>query len=189
MKSYQRAGGPGAEDVLDTVVGFVRRAVELAGGGTLPVYRVALTARHHRGPDPQAGRVTYGQAKARQIIEQSVRGEGAAKISPADLIPIALEKVVKAGLELPGFSTTKNPTEAARLDPYGHGGAHGLLCTQQPARQPGFAFLAPPDTRSSAANPDEGAAAIEGHAWVRAGTVCARRIPAGCSHEPHNCRL
>lgn len=66
--------------------------------------------------------MTYGQAKARQIIEQSVRGEGAAKISPADLIPIALEKVVKAGLELPGFSTTKNPTEAARLDPYGHGG-------------------------------------------------------------------
>jgi hypothetical protein len=49
--------------------------------------------------------VTYDQAKARGIVEQSIRKEAAAKNRPADLINIALEKVVEAGLELPGFST------------------------------------------------------------------------------------
>lgn len=49
--------------------------------------------------------MTYDQAKARGIVEQSIRKEAAAKNRPADLINIALEKVVEAGLELPGFST------------------------------------------------------------------------------------
>lgn len=49
--------------------------------------------------------MTYDQAKARGIVEQSIRKQAAAKNRPADLINIALEKVVEAGLELPGFST------------------------------------------------------------------------------------
>jgi hypothetical protein len=102
-------GGVLAEpvDVLGQVrrdVDFVRRAAELPEG-TLPVYRAERTVKHHRGLVRKQAGVTYDQAKARQIAEQSIRKEAAAKNRPADLINIALEKVVEAGLELPGFST------------------------------------------------------------------------------------
>ncbi|MFD5750021.1 Tn3 family transposase [Streptomyces sp. NPDC127033] len=105
LKSYRRMGCfPALEDVPEMVVDFVRRAVELPEG-TLPVYRAERTAKHHRGLVRKQSGVTYDQAKARGIVEQSIRKEAAAKNRPADLINIALEKVVEAGLELPGFST------------------------------------------------------------------------------------
>lgn len=105
LKSYRRMGCfPVLEDVPEMVVDFVRRAVELPEG-TLPVYRAERTAKHHRGLVRKQVGVTYDQAKARGIVEQSIRKEAAAKNRPADLINIALEKVVEAGLELPGFST------------------------------------------------------------------------------------
>ncbi|XNR95421.1 DUF4158 domain-containing protein [Streptomyces sp. R-74717] len=105
LKSYQRMGCfPVLEDVPETVVDFVRRAVELPEC-TLPVYRAERTAKHHRGPVRKRVGVKYDQAKARGIAEQSIRKEAAAKNRPADLINIGLEKVVEAGLELPGFST------------------------------------------------------------------------------------
>ncbi|MDO0930412.1 hypothetical protein QQY66_01370 [Streptomyces sp. DG2A-72] len=47
----------------------------------------------------------YDQARARWIAAEAVRGGAAAKNRPADLINVALEKVVEAGLELPAFST------------------------------------------------------------------------------------
>jgi hypothetical protein len=104
LKSYRRMGCfPALKDVPEMVVDFVRRAVELPEG-TLPVYRAERTAKHHRGLVRKQAGVTYDQAKARQIVEQSIRKEAAAKNRPADLINIALEKV-EAGLELPGFST------------------------------------------------------------------------------------
>ncbi|MCX4789714.1 DUF4158 domain-containing protein [Streptomyces sp. NBC_01221] len=105
LKSYRRMGCfPALEDVPEMVVDFVRRAVELPEG-TLPVYRAERTAKHHRGLVRKQAGVTYDQAKARQIVEHAIRKEAAAKNRPADLINIALEKVVEAGLELPGFST------------------------------------------------------------------------------------
>lgn len=105
LKSYRRMGCfPALEDVPEMVVDFVRWAVELPEG-TLPVYRAERTAKHHRGLVRKQAGVTYDQAKARGIVEQSIRKEAAAKNRPADLINIALEKVVEAGLELPGFST------------------------------------------------------------------------------------
>jgi hypothetical protein len=105
LKSYRRMGCfPALEDVPVMVVDFVRRAVELPEG-TLPVYRSERTAKHHRGLVRKRVGVTYDQAKARGIVEQPIRKEAAAKNRPADLINIALEKVVEAGLELPGFST------------------------------------------------------------------------------------
>ncbi|MEU2981941.1 hypothetical protein ABZ678_34725 [Streptomyces hirsutus] len=42
--------------------------------------------------------MAYDQVKARRIVEQSIRKEAAAKNRPADLINIALEKVVEVGL-------------------------------------------------------------------------------------------
>ncbi|MFE5940884.1 DUF4158 domain-containing protein [Streptomyces sp. NPDC056470] len=92
------------EETPEQVVGFVRRQVELPEG-MLPVYRADRTAKHHRGLVREWAGVAYDQAEARRIAEQSVRKEAAAENRPADLINIALEKVVEAGLELPGFST------------------------------------------------------------------------------------
>lgn len=64
------------------VVGFVRRAVELPEG-TLPAYRAERTAKHHRGLVRKRVGVTYDQAKARGIVEQSIRKEAEAKNRPA----------------------------------------------------------------------------------------------------------
>ncbi|MER7236267.1 DUF4158 domain-containing protein [Streptomyces olivaceus] len=105
LKSYQRMGCfPKLEDVPDMVVDFVRRLVELPED-TLPVYQAEKTAKNHRGLVRKRVGVLYDQAEARRIVEQSIRKEAAAKNRPADLINIALEKVVEAGLELPAFST------------------------------------------------------------------------------------
>ncbi|MCX5158037.1 Tn3 family transposase [Streptomyces sp. NBC_00264] len=105
LKSYQRMGCfPALEDVPEQVVEFVRRQVELSEG-TLPLYRAERTAKHHRGLVRKKVGVKYDQGEARRIAERSIRKEAAAKNRPADLINIALEKVVEAGLELPGFST------------------------------------------------------------------------------------
>lgn len=71
----------------------------------LMVSRADRTAKHHRGLVRKRVGVAYDQAEARRIAEQSIRKEAAAKYRPADLINIALEKVVEAGLELPGCST------------------------------------------------------------------------------------
>ncbi|MER6016139.1 hypothetical protein [Streptomyces bluensis] len=49
--------------------------------------------------------LSYDKAKARKIAEAVIRSEAVSKNRPADLINIALEKVVEAGLELPGFTT------------------------------------------------------------------------------------
>ncbi|MFL4496716.1 DUF4158 domain-containing protein [Streptomyces sp. VTCC 41912] len=105
LKSYQRTGRfPALEDVPEQVVEFVRRQVELSEG-TLPLYRADRTAKHHRGLVREKVGVKHDQGQARRIVERSIRKEAAAKNRPADLINIALEKVVEAGRELPGFST------------------------------------------------------------------------------------
>ncbi|MFH8224617.1 DUF4158 domain-containing protein [Streptomyces sp. NPDC018057] len=101
LKSYLRMGCfPVLEDVPEQVVGFVRRQVELPEGA-LPVYRAERTAKHHRGLVRKWVGVAYDQAQARRIAEESIREEAVAKNRSADLINIALEKVVEAGLELP----------------------------------------------------------------------------------------
>ncbi|SCF56528.1 protein of unknown function [Streptomyces sp. Ncost-T10-10d] len=95
---------PRVEDIPEAVAEFVRRAVELPEG-TLAVYRAAKTMKNHRGLVRQRVGVAYDQGQARQIAEESIRKEAVSKNRPADLINIALEKVVEAGLELPAFST------------------------------------------------------------------------------------
>ncbi|MEV0492267.1 DUF4158 domain-containing protein [Streptomyces atratus] len=105
LKSHQRMRCfPKVEDVPEAVAEFVRRAVELPEC-TLPVYRAAKTMKNHRGLVRQRVGVAYDQVRARRIAEESIGREAASQNRPADLINIALEKVVEAGLELPAFST------------------------------------------------------------------------------------
>ncbi|WP_189216129.1 MULTISPECIES: DUF4158 domain-containing protein [Streptomyces] len=104
LKSYQRMGCfPKLEEIPETVVDFVRRAVELPEG-TVP--RAAnRTAERQRTAVRQRTGLSYGKAKARKTAEAVMRSEAVSKNRPADLINIALEKVVEAGPELPGFTT------------------------------------------------------------------------------------
>ncbi|MEU5525179.1 DUF4158 domain-containing protein [Streptomyces sp. NPDC047860] len=105
LKSYQRMGRfPKPDEYPEMVVDFVRRAVELPEG-TKPLWATGRTAERQRTEVRRRVGATYDQAEARRITEASIRKEAAAKNRPADLINIALEKVVEAGLELPAFST------------------------------------------------------------------------------------
>ena len=47
----------------------------------------------------------YEPGEARQVVETAIRAAVEAKDDPADLINVALDEVVRAGLELPGYST------------------------------------------------------------------------------------
>ncbi|MEU9797037.1 DUF4158 domain-containing protein [Streptomyces sparsogenes] len=104
LKSYQRMGCfPKLDEVPETVADFVRRAVDLPEG-TVP--RASnRTAERQRTAVRQRTGLSYDKAKARKIAEAVMRSEAVSKNRPADLINIALEKVVEAGLELPGFTT------------------------------------------------------------------------------------
>ncbi|MCT2543289.1 MULTISPECIES: hypothetical protein [Streptomyces] len=48
--------------------------------------------------------LSYGKAEARKIAEAVMRREVVLENRPADLINIALEKVIGVGLDMPGFT-------------------------------------------------------------------------------------
>ncbi|GAA4069897.1 DUF4158 domain-containing protein [Actinomadura miaoliensis] len=100
LKSYQRMG---RDEYPEMVVDFVRRAVELPEG-TMPLWATGWTIERQRTEVRRRVGATFDQAEACRIAEGSIRKEAAAKNRPADLINIALERVVGAGLELPAFS-------------------------------------------------------------------------------------
>ncbi|WP_185909318.1 DUF4158 domain-containing protein [Streptomyces sp. WAC01280] len=76
---------------------------------------VNRTAERQRIAVRQRTDLVYDKARARKIAEAVMRSEAVSKNSPVDLINIALEKVVEAGLELPGFTTLD--TLAAKVRP------------------------------------------------------------------------
>ncbi|GAA1141718.1 DUF4158 domain-containing protein [Streptomyces javensis] len=116
LKSYQRMGRfPKPDEYPEMVVDFVRRTVELPEG-TLPLYETGRTAERQRAEVRQRVGTKYQQSQARQIAEAAIRKEAASKNRPADLINIALEKVVAAGLELPAFSTFDLMTSTVRTE-------------------------------------------------------------------------
>ncbi|GLW19943.1 hypothetical protein Stsp01_66860 [Streptomyces sp. NBRC 13847] len=140
LKSYQRMGRfPKPEEYPEAVVDFVRRAVELPEGA-VPLWGTDRTAERQRTEVRRRVGVTYKQAEARRIAEVAIRKEAAAKNRPADLINIALEKVVEAGLELPGFSTFDKMTSKIRRE------VNASICTgihdrMSPAQRAGLLRL------------------------------------------------
>ncbi|MFJ4897005.1 MULTISPECIES: DUF4158 domain-containing protein [unclassified Streptomyces] len=105
LRSYQRMGCfPKAYDVPDQVVEFVRRAAELPEN-TLPVYGSERTAKSQRSMVRQRCGMRYDGPGARVLAEETMRVEAASRNNPADLINIALEKLVEARLEIPRYST------------------------------------------------------------------------------------
>lgn len=116
LKSYQRMGRfPKPDEYPEMVVDFVHRTVELPEG-TLPLYETGRTAERQRTEVRERVGTKYRQSQARQIAEAAIRKEAVSKNRPADLINIALEKVVAAGLELPAFSTFDTMTSTIRTE-------------------------------------------------------------------------
>ncbi|MGW2870895.1 Tn3 family transposase [Kitasatospora sp. NPDC001225] len=118
LKSYQRmARFPKWEEVPDTVVDFVRKAVELPEGTAPGRYASVRTAEAHRGlVRARVEGIRFDAGEARQVAREVIRAEAGSKNNPADLINVALEQLVQKGLELPAFSTLDRMAMSIRTE-------------------------------------------------------------------------
>ena len=92
------------EEIPDVVVDHVRRCLEL-GPDVDPDHGAARTARLRRKQVRARQGVKYDMRRARAIVAAEIRKAAQVKNHPPDLINVALEKLLEASLELPGFST------------------------------------------------------------------------------------
>ncbi|MDQ6836937.1 MAG: DUF4158 domain-containing protein [Actinomycetota bacterium] len=152
LKCCQRLGYfPRPDDVPEAVVDHVRRCLDLAET-TAADAGSDRTAESHRQLVRERLGVAWDRERARAVAEGAIRAAAEMKNHPPDLINVALELVVKASLELFGFSTLNEmsariraevnaaiferivgritDTDMARLD--------GLLVVTGPARKSGF---------------------------------------------------
>jgi Domain of unknown function (DUF4158) len=81
-----------------------RRCLELEAD-VEPDHGAVRTAKLHRKQVRDWQGVKYDKAQARAIAAAAIRKTAKKKNHPPDLINVALEKLLEASLELPGFST------------------------------------------------------------------------------------
>jgi len=104
LKCCQRLGYfPRTEDVPAPVLDHLRRRLELADGAA-PT-RSARAAESHRQLVRERLGVVHDPERARAVAAAAIRTAAEVKNNPPDLINVALEMLVKASLELPGYST------------------------------------------------------------------------------------
>jgi hypothetical protein len=105
LKSYQRLGYfPKLDDVPSAVIRHVRGC--LGPGPEVEFGQAAeRTGKRHREFVRARMKVTYDSARVRKVAEQTIRKAAQAKDNPADLINVALEELVRARCELPGYTT------------------------------------------------------------------------------------
>ena len=92
------------EEIPEAVTGHVRRCLGL-DPDTVPDHGAARTAKWHRRQVRARQGVAYDQRRARALAAAEIRAAALVKNHPPDLINVALERLVEASLELPGFST------------------------------------------------------------------------------------
>jgi hypothetical protein len=97
------------------VVEHVRGLLDLSGEVTAE-HDADRTAKWHRGLVRSFMGVKYDSGKARAIAEEAIRRAVTTKDNPADLINVALEELVRARRELPGFSTLDRLVAAIRTE-------------------------------------------------------------------------
>jgi SAM-dependent methyltransferase len=116
LKSYQRLGYfPKVDDVPPAVIRHVRDALGLAENVELE-QAAERTAKRYRELVRARMKVTYDTAGVRQVAEQAIRKAVQAKDNPADLINVALEELVRARCELPGYTTLDAMATAIRTE-------------------------------------------------------------------------
>ena len=74
------------------------------------------SAKRHREFVRDRVEVIYETARVRQVAEQAIRKAVQAKDNPADLINVALEELVRARCELPGYTTLDAMAAAIRTE-------------------------------------------------------------------------
>jgi TnpA family transposase len=116
LKAYQRLGHfPKLKDVPSVVSEHVREVVGLPGGVGLED-AAERSAKRHRAFVRERMGVTYDAARVREVADEAIRKAAQAKDNPADLINVALEELVRAGCELPGYTTLDEMTKKIRAE-------------------------------------------------------------------------
>jgi hypothetical protein len=116
LKCYQRLGYfPKLRDVPPLVAGHIRVALGVDAGIAAGQESERTLWRHRDFVRARVG-TRYEPGEARQVVETAIRAAVEAKDDPADLINVALDEVVRAGLELPGYSTFDKIAGAVRTE-------------------------------------------------------------------------
>jgi len=116
LKSYQRLGYfPKLAEVPAAVIDRVRDALELSGGVVAEIDADRTAKRHRQFVRERLG-VKYEAAKVRAVAERAIRAAVQTKDNPADLINVALEELVRARCELPGYTTLDAMVAAIRTE-------------------------------------------------------------------------
>ena len=116
LKSYQRLGYfPKLAEVPTAVAGHVRGVLGLPDRVGLE-QATERSAKRHRQFVRDRLEVVYEPARVRQVAEHAIRRAVQAKDNPADLINVALEELVRARCELPGYTTLDAMTSAIRTE-------------------------------------------------------------------------
>lgn len=125
LKSFQRLGYfPDLYEVPIVVVDHVRGYLDM-GSEVEVVHDSDRTAERHRAWIRQRVGVVRDMKQARKLAEQAIYDAVRTKDNPADLINVALEELVRAGLELPGYSTLDDM--AARIREEVNAGVHATI--------------------------------------------------------------
>ena len=116
LKSYQRLGYfPKLAEVPEAVAGHVRGVLGLPDHVGLE-QGAERSAKRHRQFVRDRLEVVYEPARVRQVGEHAIRKAVQAKDNPADLINLALEELVRARCELPGYATLDAMTSTIRTE-------------------------------------------------------------------------
>jgi hypothetical protein len=116
LKAFGRLGYfPDLFEVPIAVVEHVRGVLELKPE-LEPGHDSDRTLRHHKGLIRIRLGIVAEPERARSVAEAAIRGATATKDNPADLINVALEELVRARLELPGYSTLDEMTAEIRAE-------------------------------------------------------------------------
>jgi len=113
LKSFQRLGYfPKLSEVPDDVVEHVARGLSVDAVASVP----ARTIRRYRVLVRSFVGVVHDPTAVRKLIADTIEIEARTKDNPADLINVALEELVKARYELPGYSTLDRAATTIRTN-------------------------------------------------------------------------
>jgi len=116
LKCFQRlAHFPRATDVPEVVVDHVRGCLAL-GEAVAPLTGTDRTSRVHHDLIGARIAVLNDPERARAVAAAAIREAALVKNNPPDLINVALEELIRSGLQLPGFSTLDEMAGRIRSD-------------------------------------------------------------------------
>jgi len=116
LKCFQRLGYfPRRDQVPGVVVDHVRRCLDLPEA-TTPELGSERSAEAQRHFVRERVGVVLDPERARVLAADAIRGAAEVKNNPPDLINVALELLVKASLELPGYSTLDEMASRIRAE-------------------------------------------------------------------------